>query len=341
MEELSGQEQAVFNVPNTSTNRSILGVDSPTSSNVYVQFLYRGNQIWWGVCTGAQAAATNLQCIAYNAVYLALKQAPVLVTSDQNISPFGGPAPVGISPPILPSNANPMAIASNILKYAYGANLNADSTWANILVGWGDIPMIGSYNFSILTDNAFNALAALAQSLNLDFWGSGTPNDMMYNIGTRDATTYSDVDFQYESSTQRGLDRSQLINSVIVFGTDGNGNSIMSVAGSGGPVQKYVYNQPSSITELYNIAAYELALLNNPSTGVSLSVLTDVAALWHPGQYVTCNRADLALVGTFEILRITKGPVLSTVEVEKAMPRLDVNLQNLTQQVNGIALNQT
>ena len=51
------------------------------------------------------------------------------------------------------------------------------------------------------------------------------------------------------------------------------------------------------------------------------------------------NRLNFALVGTLEIIRITKGPVLLIVEVEGA--RLDVNLQSLAQQLRGVVSNQT
>jgi hypothetical protein len=314
MEELDGQEQAVFNVPNTSANQMALGLNSPAASNVPVQIVYRGKQIWMGVCTGAQMTAANLQCIAYNAVFLALKQAPNTVNYTGNLALI---------------NMKASDILDLILQAA-ATGVYAGTCPSTV------IPLITFNNA-----NPLDACKALAQALNLDYWGSGTVGNLQFNIGTRDATTYTDADFEYEATTQRGLDRSQQVNTVIVQGTDGNGNSIQGQAGAGGPVQVYVYSSPSSEAVLNSIAAYELSVLNSPSTGNPLSIKTDDVYNWHPGQYVTTDRPDLALVGTFEIMRITKGPVLTTVEVEVAVPRMDVNLQNLTQQVQGVALNQT
>ena len=318
MEELSGTEEFVFNIPNTSANQVLLGVDSPSSSNVYVQVLYVGAnaplgfQIFLGICTGATLTKSNIQCICYNPTYLALKQAPNLVS---------------LSVVAQPANQ----VMGQILSLA-GATQIQGGACPNTNV-----------SLDINNLNAFDAIAALAKALNLDYWGSGNQNYCVINIGTRDATAYSDANFIYETTTQRSFDRSQQYSMVIVLGTDvSTGNAIQGQAGSaGGAVKAFVYSLASDIATLNSIAAYELSLLNTASVGNPLSVLTDTACGWHPGQYVTVNRSDLALVGTFEIQRITKGSILSSVEVEKALPRTDVNLKYLSDQINAVALKQT
>jgi hypothetical protein len=323
MEELDGTEQAILNVPNTNANRTALGLNSPTASNVPVQIMYRGTQVWFGLCTGAQMTATNLQCIAYNPTFCALKQAPGVVSYHDNFALYNIPAAAILQ---LILNATGAYVTVTI-----GTCPGFPNSDTNIIV-----PL-----FDVNRQTAINAIIQLAQMLNLDYWGSGSPGNLQINIGVRDDTTYSDANFSYETTTQRGLDRSIQVNTVFVQGTDSNGSSIQGQAGTGGgPVQVYVYSQPNTIATLNNIAAYELSILGSPSTGNPLSILTETAAYWHPGQYVTLNRSDLALVGTYEIIRITKGPVLTTVEVEAAVPRLDVNLQNLTLQLQAVGLNQ-
>jgi hypothetical protein len=313
MEELNGQELVVLDIPNTPANQTALGVDSPSSANVKVQVLYRRNQIYLGVCTGAQITKANLQCIIYNPVFLALKQAPNTVTYN------------GV-------NTDAAQILSAILTQAFPT-----------LSVYGNCAITTPITLILNNANAFDAIVALAKVCNADYWATvPAANYLQINIGTRDATTYNDSNFNYEVTTQRGFDRAQQFGTVIVMGTDAQtGAAIQGQAGSSGAVKVFVYSVPSDINTLNSLAAYELSSVNSPSTGNPLSILTDVAYNWHPGQYVTINRPDLALVGTFIIQRITKGSVLTTVEVDVAVPRIDVNLQALTAQVQSVAINQT
>ncbi len=327
MEELDGTEEFVFNIPNTSANATALGLSDPTDENVLVQITYNGQQMYLGTCTGSQMTATNHQCICYNPVYLALKQAPYIV----NYNTQGSLAADWV--------------ASQILQKC---GINASSSSLNIIsIAFLGVSPIPNVNINIQNANAFDALVALAQALNLDYWSQGAPNlavngTAYFYIGIRDATTYSDANFVYEATTQRSLDRSQQYKTVIVNGIDQNGNSISGQAGTGtGPIKPYTYPTASDVPTLNNIAAYQLSMLNSPSTGNPLSIPTNVCAFWHPGQQVTTNRPDLALVGTFAIQRITKQNVLSTVEVETAVLRLEVTLQMLSEQLQTVALNQT
>ena len=98
-----------------------------------------------------------------------------------------------------------------------------------------------------------------------------------------------------------------------------------------GALATFTEKKVSDIATLNNIAAFKLQKLNNPSNGNSLECLISQVATWHPGQYVSASRPDLELVGSFIIQRITKQVVSCSVEVDAAMPQMDILLQDTDQ----------
>ena len=180
-----------------------------------------------------------------------------------------------------------------------------------------------SLNVSIKFNNTncFKAAQDLAAACGLDYWADGSG----FNIGTRDSTVHA---LGYVgSNSKRALDYVKVVDQVIVYGVDLSGNPISGSAGSPGSLAAFVEKKATSAATLANIAAFKLQVLNNPSNGNSLECLISQVAAWHPGQYVSASRADLDLVGSFIIQRITKSAVVCTVEVDAAMPQMDVNLQ--------------
>jgi hypothetical protein len=301
MEELNGSEEAVFNIPNTSANRAII------ASNVLVNVLYNGSVIYPGLLTGAKYTSTNLQCYVYNPVFVALKQATATLTKVYT------------------------SVAAN--------SILADIVACTSGVSIGSCPST-AVSLTFKNSNAFDALVALAKGLGLYYWGvsaGGGSTNGTINIGTRDATTYTPS--IYEQSTSRGIDRSKQYSKVIINGvSNSTGQPIQGTAGSGGAVKTFTDKKTSDVATLNALAAYKLLTLNNPSTGNPLSILTDTAAAWHPGQYVTVSRSDLNLIGTLIIQRITKGPVLSTVEVDIPVNQDDVYLQDVTEQTSDLGI---
>ena len=177
-----------------------------------------------------------------------------------------------------------------------------------------------SLNVSIKFNNAncFKAMQDLAKACGSDYWA-----DTAFNIGTRDSTTQT---LGYVgNNTKRGIDYSKQVDQVIVKGVDSSGVQIQGSAGSPGALATFTEKKVSDIATLNNIAAFKLQKLNNPSNGNSLECLISQVATWHPGQYVSANRPDLELVGSFIIQRITKQAVSCSVEVDAAMPQMDVD----------------
>ena len=175
-------------------------------------------------------------------------------------------------------------------------------------------------NVSIKFNNAncFTAMKDLAKACGADYWA-----DTAFNIGTRDSTTQT---LGYVgSNTKRGIDYSKQVDQVIVKGVDASGVQIQGSAGSPGALATFTEKKVSDIATLNNIAAFKLQKLNNPSNGNSLECLISQVATWHPGQYVSASRPDLELVGSFIIQRITKQAVSCSVEVDAAMPQMDID----------------
>lgn len=300
MEELSslsgggnaaGQEECVFDIPNTAANRAIV------QALPYAQCLFNGALIFplanqCAVVGKLSYTPTVIEVTLYNAVFMKLAQASSTVTQ-----------------------AYTNTAVATIAAYICGL--------AGVTVGAMPSETV-SITFN--NENCFTAMQDLAAAAGLDYWGDGNG----FNIGTRDSTlqTLGLID----SNSKRGLDYSKTVDTVIVNGVNANGAAIQGVAYSSGfsaantgSVATFTVKNVSDIATLNNVAALKLQKLNNPSDGNSLECLTSQVAAWHPGQYVSCSRPDLDLVGSYIIQRITKQVVTSAVEVDAAMPQMDVD----------------
>jgi hypothetical protein len=305
MEELDGAEEFVFNVVNTAANRTALHLTVADTTNVLVKISYAGTSVFIGVLTAAVANAINLQCTAYNAAFLALKQSTVVFNATY-------------------TTQNASVILDDIIA-AVGGTVSAGSCPSS------DV----SITFSDM--NAFDAVALLAKTLNKDYYGTVTDFDTqasIISILTRDASTWTPLFFVIDTS--RGIDRSKKIGKVVINGFDTTGTKISGSAGSSGAIKTLTNHQATDVSTLNTLAAYELAALNNPSTGSPLSLLTDTAYQWKPGQQVSMmfmTDVLMGLTGTYKIMRITKGSLTTSVEVEVALSQSDVLLQNTIDQL--------
>ncbi len=81
LETLSGQEEAVFTVPNTA------GILSVLLSQPLIQVLYRGSRIYGGRFGKLSIKIPQLTGTVYNETYVALKQAPNNLTKTYNSVP--------------------------------------------------------------------------------------------------------------------------------------------------------------------------------------------------------------------------------------------------------------
>ena len=288
LEELScvgGQEELVFALPNTAANREIL------QALPYVQCLFGGARIYplsdLGAVVGQlKYSPSTIEVTAYNAVYVKLKQASQTITHVYN------------------------SAAANVIL---GDICSAAGVTA------GSCP---TFPVSITFNNAncFKAAQSLAQACGLDYWGDSDG----LNIGTRDSTVHTLG--SCSGNSRRSLDYSKTVDCVVVNGVDSSGLAIQGTAGTpGGCTAVFTEKKACDAATLNNVAAFKLQKLNNPSNGNSLECLITEVAAWHPGQYVSADRADLDLVGSFIIERITKNVVACTVEVDAAMPQMDVD----------------
>jgi hypothetical protein len=287
----AGQEECVFNLPNTTANRAIV------QALPYAQCLFNGTLIFplanQGAIVGKLSySPTTIEVTLYNAIFMKLSQASSTVTQ-----------------------AYTNTAVSTIAAYICGL--------AGVPVG-----VMPSINVSITYNNTncFTSLQDLATASGLDYWG-----DMNgFNIGTRDSTLQTLG--WCDDNSKRGLDYSKTVDTVIVNGVNSGGVAIQGVAyssgfsaGNTGSVASFTVKKVSDAATLNNVAALKLQKLNNPSDGNSLECLISQVATWHPGQYVSASRPDLDLVGSYIIERITKQVAVCTVEVDAAMPQMDID----------------
>ena len=258
----------------------------------FAQCLFGGSLIFplanlGAVVSGLQYTASIITVTVYNVVFAKLSQASSTITQTYTNTAVG-------------------TIAAYICGLA-GVSL-------------GSMPSL-SVSIKFNNANCYKAMQDLAAACGCDYWADGSG----FNIGTRDSTVHTLA--YVGSNSKRGLDYAKPVDQVIVYGVDLSGNAISGSAGSPGSLATFVEKKAVSAATLNNIAAFKLQALNNPSNGNSLEYLISQVAAWHPGQYVSASRADLDLVGSFIIQRITKQAVSCTVEVDAAMPQMDVNLQ--------------
>ena len=265
-------------------------------SKPFVQVLFNGSVIYplsggKAILAAPQYSPTKIAVTAYNYVFVQLSQASQTVTQSY-------------------TNTAVSVIASYICGLA------------SLSVG-----LMPDLNVSIKFQdtNCFTALQNLAAACGCDYWA-----DSAFNIGTRDGTIQT---LGYVgSNSKRGLDFSKQIDQVIIKGVDVSGVQIEGSAGTpGGSIATFTDKKVADVATLNQLATYKLQTLNNPSNGTSLECLISQVASWHPGQYISADRADLALEGSFIIKRITKYAVTCSVEVDAAMPQMDILLQDTDQ----------
>ena len=312
MEELSslsgggnaaGQEECVFDIPNTAANRTIV------QALPYAQCLYNGTQIFplpnqCAVVGGLKYSPTTIEVTLYNYVFVQLEQATQTVTK-----------------------AYTNTVVSTIAAYICGL---AD-------VSVGTMPSL-CVSITFNNANCFKAMQDLATACGLDYWGDGNG----FNIGTRDSTQQTLG--WCSSNSKRGLNYTKAVDSVIVKGVSTSGAPIQGAAyssgysaGNPGSVATFTVKKVSDINTLNNVASLKLQKLNNPSNGNSLECLISQVYNWHPGQYVSASRPDLALVGSYIIQRITKQAVVCQVEVDAAMPQMDIDALQQSEDTDDLA----
>jgi hypothetical protein len=296
LEELNGTEEFIFNLPNTPGNRTII------ANNVLLNASYNGSVIFYGLLTGADYTAANLNCKVYNPVFVALKQATGVL------------------------NKSYTSVAANSILADIIALTAAQASPFVPAITAGACPTT-AVSIKFTNANPFDAMVSLTKALALYYWGDG--NALTINIGTRDNTVQTPT--IYEQGTKRGVDRSKQIGQVVIKGTDVSGVQIQGSAGTSGALKYFTDSKAADVATLNSLASYKLTLLNNPSTGNPIVVLTDQAYAYKPGQYVSISRADLALSGSFIIQRITKRDVLTTIDVDVPVNQDDVYLTETDQ----------
>ena len=315
LEELSsvgGQEELVFSLPNTPSNRTLLknGVTDLWNHPFFVQALFDNELVYPinsnpGNFAGAFVSAfqfktDSIKVTAFNYVFWELAQSQPL-TKQYTDTPVA-------------------TILTDLYYLSY--------------VGYSFIP---NMNISIKFNNAdgLKVVKDVAAACGAEFWSS---SNGLINIGARDNTVQT-LGYVGNNSA-RSFDYSKQVSEVIINGVDSNGFAIQGSASATSVtaiVKTFTEKKVCDVATLNQLANFKLQQLNNPSNGNSLECLISQIYNWHPGKYVSANRPDLDLVGNFIIQRITKNAVSCTVEVDKAMPQTDIFLLNQLQDSGDLA----
>lgn len=315
VEELNGDERASFTIPNTSSARTTLHLDDPDATDVFVRITFKNSEIFLGILTGAQYSSGQLKCLLYNYVFSKLKQAPNPVTFTS-------------------SAMEPLSAVGAILQYAgLGTYIFPQSLGSYTL---------HNYSLKFESSNAYDGAKSVAEAAGIYMWGNtiGGEGYGILNIGVRDATIHSTTGLKLLDGTQKIMDRSKRYTKVIVKGKDiTTGSTIQGEAGTTGSTKIFAYVKPTDTVTLTSIATKKLETVNSATASINLSMLTEDVYTWKPGQYVSINRADLCMAGTYIIHRITKTPTVAEVEVEVPTAQYDADVKEITDNTQDIILN--
>jgi len=289
-EELSGHEEALFNLPNNATNRNLIGTNQTARVN------FDGTTIFTGVIYGAEYSATTLKAIVYNDVHERFRSGVITGT---------------ISFP-----NNPTTIMNIVNNYCTGT------------IAVGTCPTTPDLTLKLDYSTCLETTKALADSLNMDWWGDTVKNSVGWiHIGTKGHITSIGTVTQAGIIGSRGIDRAKRRDKVYVLGTDEEGNRLVGTAGEGNNSAVFTHTKAADQTTLDNIAAKKLAELNKDNSGVSLEVLSSVAYNLHSGDVITIQSDEFDLNDDFRIKKITKGPVKTSIEVDRKKDVIDELLE--------------
>jgi hypothetical protein len=235
LEELSsvgGQEELVFDLPNTAANRSIV------QSLPNVQCLFNGTLIFPlfdqnAVVAGLKYSPSIIEVTAYNNIFVKLSQASSTVTQ-----------------------AYTNTTVSTIAAYICGL--------AGVSVG-----MMPTFNVSIKFNNAncFRTMQDLATACSLDYWGDANG----FNIGTRDSTVqtlgWCDDNSKRGLDYSQTVDQ-VIVNGVDNTGAAIQGTA----GTAGGSIATFTDKKAADVNTLNNIAGLKLQKLNNPYEKCSLTM---------------------------------------------------------------------
>ena len=276
-EELNGEEQATFEIPNTVTNQGYI------ANNVDFQVLYDGNSIFEGVCTGGQYTAGMIECIGYNKVY-------ELMQKRDHTGSYEAES------------------ASSILtQICTDAGVTANFAAAGF--PGGVAPTVGVRFDSALCYDSATFLAAACIG---DFWSSG--GDTFHIAKERGSYKGALTTF---TVSRRGIDRSKQRDKVKVIGVDADGNRLEETYGAGSDIAIIRTKKASDSTTLANLAEEHYDQLNTETSGSSINVPVGDAYDIYPGDTVTLNSTMYNLSGVYRVWKITKDIAFASIEIDR------------------------
>ena len=307
-DERRGIETATFTIPNTAANRTLLNLDDKdAATDTYIKIYYgtthnAAHVAFYGVVTGGNLTKNVITVYCYNPSLLTMERAPNPITESYTTTAAD-------------------TIITDIKLNHSGVTLNLSLTYSPAADPKLDTPI----SIEFKGEDAMEAIRQVCEIADLDLWGvSAAPlitfaNGHIFYVGTRTDTVNTPSYFPEESS--HSFDRRKTKSTIIIRGKDAGGTPIAGSAGVSGAVKTYIYPNPTDAATLGSLAIVKLALDSNPSIAIPITLLTEEAIFYHPGEYLVANKTELTLSGSYIIQRISKGETTSIAEVDVLIPK--------------------
>jgi len=282
-ETLNGHEEAAFKIPNNPEMRYLVGSDNDAV------FSFGGGDIFRGYVVRPEYDQESINCIAYNEVYTRL---------DRKV--FSANYTKG---------TNSQYVFQQIV-----------SGVANVATGTCPASTVAiRYDYT----SSFDAIKALAQALNSDYW---TTAGSTVHIGTRgsDKGTIPAI-----AISRRTDDRSKKRDKVYVRGFDKSGTVIVGSAGNGTDEVSFIERKAADQATLNKVASYKLAQLNKDTQGVKVTLSIADASDINPGDSVTIEAPELKLSGSYKVWKTIKKPTTVDIEIDRPDAMLEEFIESV------------
>lgn len=229
--------------------------------------------------------------------------------------------------------------------------LNTVGRWAHIVCVWdgstariyvdGELKASASYSATLTSQPYALTLACRKTTGGVPgaYWFQGYLDEVrIYNR----ALSEEEIKALYEAGPpiswpERGIDRSKVVDRVIVVWTDSYGVMHRASFPSSGDRVAVVRDSNARDADTAALIAQRKFLeMSKMSSGVRLQFKVNIAYMWEPGDTITLSLPSLNLEGTFKIYRIEKRLDVVEVEVDKPQATVESTLEKLVSEQLGI-----
>jgi hypothetical protein len=302
-DELNGDSNASFYLPNTSTNRWLVGL-----GNVLVNVYFNNDLQYSGILTTAEISSTKIKAVILDTVILMLDEAePITGVYDA-----------------VPANQ----ILAEVLAAVPGTNLNAGSCPTTAI------------SVVFYKANRLDIVKFLAEATASEYW---TSEGTTISIGTRGGLYWTCPDRLFISSrgidASKVADK-VIIRGVDTFGRHITGEAGSS-GWVGARVRVFNEDTPADQATLVNLALTKLTeLQQGAAIGTPVSTLITMGYQFGVGDYIYIYRPKYLFNGQYyRIVQLTKSKLQVSFQLDKPKQTVEKTLAEMRNwEKNGIYL---